>query len=178
MSSRMSPAPKRPNNVVKSEPRGWEYIDFPVVPKDAPFKPNKQYYVEALAAGTIVGIHSIKEYPTFFKLFSRYVAKRKLPMKLYNRQVKEDLWLLIGRKKTDPKPGSMLEGDWREHGRYKWYAQQLELGETITVDSNDEATKVRRAWMLYVPGEKREERDAIIEFRGGKYRVSIVESAH
>lgn len=72
---------------MKTEPRGGEYIDFPVVPKEAPFKPNKQYYVEMLAEGVMVGIHDKREYPTFFKLFQRYTQYHRLPLRLYLRQV-------------------------------------------------------------------------------------------
>jgi hypothetical protein len=42
------------------------------------------------------------------------------------RQVKEDLWVLMARKPSDPKPGSMLDGDFRDHGRYVWYSAQLD----------------------------------------------------
>lgn len=160
-----------PGELVRTETTVGEYIDFPVVPKTAPFKPNKQYYIEALAEGSMVGIHASKEYPVFFKLFQRYIAYRKISMKLYIRQVKPDLWILAARKTTEPKPQSMLSGDWREHGRYKWYAEQLEKGEQVTVEDQAEATKARRAWMLYTTEDRRAGRDVVIEFKSGKFRL-------
>jgi hypothetical protein len=150
-----------------------EYIDFPDVSSNSPFKPNKQYFVEALSEGTAVGIHNLKEYPTFFKLFSRYIDNAGLKMKLYIRQVKPDLWLLLARKATEPKPGALLEGDFREHGRYKWYAQQLETGKGVVAGNQDEAQKVRRAWMLYVLPESRVNRECVFEGNGTKFRAFV-----
>jgi len=151
-----------------------EYIEFPDTPKNSPFRPNKQYYVEALGDGTMVGIHSKKEYPTFFKLFTRYKEYHKLDLQLYIRQVKPDLWLLIPQDPSEPKPGSLLDSDFREHGRYKWYAEQLNKGEVVTVDTEAEATKCRRAWMLYTRPEQRSNLRALIELKGKKYSVYVV----
>lgn len=173
MPSREKKRLETPKQLLKEEPTAGEYIDFPEVPATSPLKPNKQYYVEALAEGMMVGIHAIRQYPTFFKLFQRYSAYHALPMRLYIRQVKPDLWILLAKKKTEPKPPGMLVGDWREHGRYKWYADQLEKGEPVKVDDETEALKVRRAWMLYVPPEERVGREAVIELRGGKYRIAV-----
>lgn len=150
-----------------------KYIDFPSFTYGAAFKPNKQFFVEALAQGTTVGIHRYQEYPTFFKLFQRYVKNRKLKLKLYIRQVETDLWLLIPRDLSEPKPDSTIGGDWREHGRYKWYASELEKGEILKFNSEAEALKARRAWMLYFPPEERVSREAVIELREKTYRVSV-----
>lgn len=166
----------RPAELLKVDTEAGEYIDLPILPKSHPIKPNKQYYVEALTEGTAVGIHAVNEYPVLFRLFQRYITRRKLPLKLYCRQVRPDLWILLARKKSDPKPPTMLIGDWREHGRYKWYAEQLEKGEMVKAENELEATKVRRAWMLYTPSERRTGRDARIEFKYGEYRVTVVDS--
>lgn len=155
-----------------------EYLEFPVVDKNAPIKPNKQYYVEALAKGQTIGIHSVKEYPTFFKLFRRYCDRHRLKMRLHVRQTLPDLWLLIPRKESDDKPDVVLEGDWREHGRYKYYAVQLEQGTQLSFTDKDEATKARRAWMLYTPRKDREDRVCVITKlpRSGKLVVSVEEA--
>jgi hypothetical protein len=162
----------------KGESSSHEYLEFPVVDKNAPIKPNKQYYVEALAKGRTIGIHSIKEYPTFFKLFSRYSERHRLKMRLHVRQTLPDLWLLIPRKEADDKPEVVLEGDWREHGRYKYYAAQLEQGAQLSFTDADEAAKARRAWMLYTPKEDREDRACVITKlpRSGKLVVSVEEN--
>jgi hypothetical protein len=156
-----------------------EYLDFPVVDRSAPIKPNKQYYVEALAKGQTVGIHSIKEYPTFFKLFRRYCDRHRLKMRLHVRQTLPDLWLLIPRKESDDKPDVVLEGDWREHGRYKYYAVQLEQGTQLSFPTEEEATKARRAWMLYTPRNDRTGRVCNVSKlpRSGKFVVSVQESS-
>lgn len=155
-----------------------EYLEFPVVDKSAPIKPNKQYYVEALASGQTVGIHSVKEYPTFFKLFRRYCDRHRLKMRLHVRQTLPDLWLLIPRKDSDDKPDVILEGDWREHGRYKYYAVQLDQGAQLSFTDGDEAAKARRAWMLYTPRDKRRDRSCVITKlpRSGKIVVSVQEN--
>lgn len=159
--------------VPRVETSSGEYIEFPIVPHNSPIRPNKQFYVEALADGTMVGIRLFKEYPTFFKLFERYNEYHKLKLKLYVRQVKADLWLLIARKASDPKPGSMIDGDFREHGKYKWYAEQLNKGESIILDSEQEAIKCRRAWMLYTPIQLRGDNHCIVDPKGLKYRVLL-----
>lgn len=154
-----------------------EFLEFPVVDKAAPIKPNKQYYVEALAKGQTVGIHSVKEYPTFFKLFRRYCERHRLKMRLHVRQTLPDLWLLIPRKESEVKPDVVLEGDWREHGRYKYYAAQLEQGVQLSFSDEEEGTKARRAWMLYTPREKRRSRTCVVAKlpRSGKCVVSVQE---
>ncbi|HEU5081413.1 MAG TPA: hypothetical protein VFT72_19530 [Opitutaceae bacterium] len=162
---------------VIGESSSYEFLEFPVVDRNSPIKPNKQYYVEAMAKGKTIGIHSIKEYPTFFKLFRRYCDSHRLKLRLHVRQTKPDLWLLIPRKESEDKPEVILEGDWREHGRYKYYAAQLEQGVQLSFTDEDEATKARRAWMLYTPKEAREDRTCVITKlpRSGKLVVSIDE---
>lgn len=163
-----------PFEVPRAETPAGEFIEFPTVPHNSPIKPNKQYYVEVLAEGTMVGIHELRLYPTFFKLFARYNGYHKLKLKLYVRQVKADLWVLIARKASEPKPGSMIDGDFREHGKYKWYAEQLNKGETVELENETEARKARRAWMLYTPSEQRGQLEAVVERKGKKYLVSVV----
>jgi hypothetical protein len=160
---------------VFSESSSHEYLEFPVVDRSSPIKPNKQYYVEALAKGQTIGIHSVKEYPTFFKLFRRYCERHKLKLRLHVRQTLPDLWLLIPRKESDDKPDVVLEGDWREHGRYKYYAVQLEQGSQLSFADEEEATKARRAWMLYTPRETRGDRTCVITKlpRSGKIVVNV-----
>ena len=153
----------------------FEYLDFPEVPANAPVKPNKQYFVHALLDGTPVGIHDIRNYEIFFKLFQRACAYEKKKLKLTRRQISPTLWLLIPRKPSEPKPDSLITGTWREHGRYKYRAQQLDRGETVTVEDEREARKTRRAWMLYVRPEQRQGRECVIELRGNdKYRLRVV----
>lgn len=132
-----------------------EYLEFPIPDRNSPIKPNKQYYVEALAKGQSLGIRSKQEYPTFFKLFARYCEKHKLKLRLHMRQTQPDLWLLIPRAETDEKPDVTLDGDWREHGRYKYYARQLQQGNALSFEDEVEAIKARRAWMLYTPRRER-----------------------
>ena len=160
---------------VIGESSSYEYLEFPVVDRNAPIKPNKQFYVEAMAKGQTIGIHSVKEYPTFFKLFRRYCERYRLKLRLHVRQTLPDLWLLIPRKESDDKPEVILEGDWREHGRYKYYAVQLEQGIQLSFTDEDEAVKARRAWMLYTPRKARASRDCVITKlpRSGKLVVSI-----
>ncbi|PTY05241.1 hypothetical protein DB347_17400 [Opitutaceae bacterium EW11] len=162
-----------------SQSSSHEYLDFPVVDRNAPIKPNKQYYVEALAKGQTIGIHSLKEYPTFFKLFRRYCDRHRLKMRLHVRQTLPDVWLLIPRKENEDKPDVVLEGDWREHGRYKYYAVQLEQGSQLSFTDPDEANKARRAWMLYTPRKKRADRECLVTKlpRSGKIVVSVQEKS-
>jgi hypothetical protein len=164
---------------VTGQSSSHEYLEFPVVDKNAPIKPNKQYYVEALANGQTIGIHSVKEYPTFFKLFRRYCDRHRLKMRLHVRQTLPDLWLLIPRKDSEEKPEVVLEGDWREHGRYKYYAVQLEQGTELSFTDEEEATKARRAWMLYTPKNKRGGRTCVVTKlpRSGKFVVSVQDQA-
>jgi hypothetical protein len=160
---------------VIGESASYEYLEFPVVERDAPIKPNKQFFVEALAKGQTIGIHAIKEYPTFFKLFRRYCDRHRLKLRLHVRQTLPDLWLLIPRKESDDKPDVVLESDWREHGRYKYYAAQLEQGTQLSFTDEDEATKARRAWMLYTPRTDRTDRSCTVTKlpRSGKFVVSV-----
>ncbi|HEY9153650.1 MAG TPA: hypothetical protein VIM69_00880 [Opitutaceae bacterium] len=160
---------------VIGESSSHEYLEFPVVDKTAPIKPNKQFYVEAMAKGQTIGIHSVKEYPTFFKLFRRYCERHRLKLRLHVRQTLPDLWLLIPRKESDDKPEVILESDWREHGRYKYYATQLEQGAQLSFTDEEEATKARRAWMLYTPSKARTTRECVVTKlpRSGKLVVSV-----
>lgn len=164
---------------VINESSSHEYLEFPVVERNSPIKPNKQYYVEALAKGQTIGIHSVKEYPTFFKLFRRYCDRHRLKLRLHVRQTLPDLWLLIPRKESEEKPEVILESDWREHGRYKYYAVQLEQGSQLSFTDQEEATKARRAWMLYTPREERAGRSCVITKlpRSGKIVVSVEDAA-
>jgi hypothetical protein len=164
---------------VTGESSSYEFLEFPVVDRSAPIKPNKQFYVEAMAKGKTVGIHSIKEYPTFFKLFRRYCDRHRLKLRLHVRQTLPDLWLLIPRKESEDKPDVVLEGDWREHGRYKYYAAQLEQGAQLSFTDEEEATKARRAWMLYTPKDARGDRGCVITKlpRSGKVVVSVEDDA-
>jgi hypothetical protein len=75
------------------------------------------------------------------------------------------------------KPDVVLEGDWREHGRYKYYAAQLEQGVQLSFSDEEEGTKARRAWMLYTPREKRRSRTCVVAKlpRSGKCVVSVQE---
>lgn len=67
----------------------------------------------------------------------------------------------------------MLYGDWREHGRYKWYAEQLEAGETVTIEDEAEMKKAKRAWTLYIRPEARVGRECVVELRRGKFLLQV-----
>lgn len=161
------------------ESSSQEYLEFPLSDRNSPIKPNKQYYVEALAKDQTVGIRSKKEYPTFFKLFKLYCERRKLKLRLHMRQTQPDLWLLMSRAESDEKPDVTLEGDWREHGRYKYYARQLQQGNALSFEDQIEATKARRAWMLYTPRPERAEQICTVTklLREKKWVVELAENS-
>jgi hypothetical protein len=150
-----------------------EYLDFPLVPASAPAKPNRHYFVLELISGTPVGIHRQGDYPLFFKLFQRACAEQRKKLTLTLRQVAPDLWLLIPRKPTEPKPGTLLNGAWRRHGRTKFLVTQLIRGETLDLPDAREAAKIRRAWLNRVRAADRNGRECVIELRGRKYRLTV-----
>lgn len=163
---------------VLRESSSHEYLEFPVVDPGSPIKLNKQYYVACLAKGQTIGIRSSKEYPTFFKLFRRYCQSHKLKLSLSVRQTLPDLWLLIPRAESEQKPDIVPDGDWREHGRYKYYAAQLKEGNPLSFDSKLEAQKARRAWMLYTPRDARGDHVCVITkfIKSGKFVVRVQEN--
>jgi hypothetical protein len=150
-----------------------EYLDFPLVSENSPAKPNRHYFVSELVKGTRVGIHRRGQYPLFFKLFQRACAEQRIKLKLTCRQVAPDLWLLVPRKPSEPKPGSLLNGAWRRHGRTQFLVTQLIRGEALEFSDPGEATKIRRAWLNKVRAADRCGRECVIERRGRKHRLTI-----
>ena len=102
------PSPTTVAELERTDSTFGAYIDFPDTGPCSPFKISKHYFVELLATGRLLGIHRMEEYPTFFKLFRKYSEDNQLELKLSMRQVRDNLWLLIPRKGSAPKPGNMF----------------------------------------------------------------------
>jgi hypothetical protein len=143
-------------------PDKLEYLDFPlkqpVGPKDAPPKerPAKNYYVWEMAVkGKNVAIHTLTEYPIFFRLFTRYCKEKSIKRKLYIRQLSADTWIMFSRKENDVPPPKYItdEMNFRTCGRFKFYADRLQKGERLRLSEPD-AKAARRAWNNY-HGRKR-----------------------
>ena len=151
-----------------------EYLDFPIVPRDSPEKPNKAFYVSQLAKGMAVGVHRVGEYPVFFKLFDRYVKKHRLKLKLAARQKTPDLWLLIPHDPKGERPSFELRDDSREHGRFKFYASELRSGKTLVFKDESFAARAKRAFHLYTPKQNRQDSRVVITKDGrGTFLVSV-----
>jgi hypothetical protein len=171
-----------PSPVRDTPPTKLEYLDFPVNdpvgPKEAPPKEKvaKNYYVWQMAVkGKNIAIHKFKEYPIFFRLFTRYCKENSIKRKLYIRQLSADTWVLFPKKEKEVPPPKYLtdEMDFRTAGRFKFYADRLQEGEPLKLSERD-ANAARRAWNNYHGRKRNPGRHCVIT--KGNLRTSVLVS--
>lgn len=130
--------------------------------------------------GRPIEINSEKPYINLHHVFER-MRKRDRSLKsfvLTKRKIGQSRWYLFVTKNPDNIPEIALDPDYDPRfGRYRRLADRLAAGETLGLPDRKEASKVRRAWQLYVPRSERQHlRPVTAQLRSGEFTVQIVEA--
>jgi hypothetical protein len=142
-------------------------------------RPDSRDVMRKAVAGHVIEVGSGNDYINLYHVFERMVAGDKAlsGLKLFRKQVGESRWLMfVGPEGSDIPDVPLQEGYDPKRGRYKRYAEQLAAGDTLVLSEKTEAIKARRAWQLYVPGDKRRHLRSTIRkvAKTGKFLVMVL----
>jgi hypothetical protein len=142
-------------------------------------RPDSRDVMRKAVDGHVIEVASGNDYINLYHVFERMVAGDKAlsDLKLFRKQVGQSRWLMfVGPEGSEIPDVPLQDGYDPKRGRYKRYAEQLAAGDTLVLGDKIEAIKARRAWQLYVPGDKRRHLRSTIRkvAKTGKFLVMVL----
>lgn len=140
-------------------------------------RPDTQDLVRKALEGHPIDVRCDGDYINLYHVFRRRAMREPKYAKyaVKRQQIGRSRWIVRILPPKADMPEVQLASDYDpKRGRYKRYAERLQHGKAISVKTEKEAIKARRAWQLYVPGNERKGLRALTRKSGSGYTVRIV----